>query len=90
MHYAPITVEEFASAMTARGLPAHLVQHLSHVAVDYQNGVFAGTNDNVEKISRRAPLSVEEFVIENRTDFDTSGPNFVPAATSYRQGSAHA
>jgi NAD(P)H dehydrogenase (quinone) len=79
VHYEPIGVEEFASAMTARGLSAHLVQHLSNVAVDYRHGVFAGTNDNVERIGRRAPLSVERFVIENRPDFDASGPNFVPA-----------
>ncbi|WP_046498946.1 NmrA family NAD(P)-binding protein [Streptomyces odonnellii] len=79
VHYEPISVEEFASAMTARGLHPHAVQHLSNVAVDYRNGVFAGTNHNVEQIGRRAPLSVEQFVTERRTDFDTSGPNFVPA-----------
>lgn len=77
VHYEPISVAEFATAMTGRGLPAHLVQHLSNVAVDYQNGVFAGTNDNVEKIGHRAPLSVEEFVIQHKSRFATSGPNFV-------------
>lgn len=79
VHYEPISVEEFASAMTARGMAAHPVQHLSNVAVDYRNGVFAGTNDNVERIGHRAPLTVEQFVIDNKSDFDTSGPNFVPA-----------
>ncbi|AUA16578.1 MULTISPECIES: NmrA family NAD(P)-binding protein [Streptomyces] len=82
VHYEPISVEEFASAMAERGLPAHLIQHLSNVAVDYRNGVFAGTNDNVKKIGHRAPMSVEQFVSENRADFDTSGPNFVPAANA--------
>ena len=77
VRYEPISVEEFASAMTERGLPAHLVQHLSNVAVDYQNGVFSGVNNNIERISGRAPLSVEQFVTENKADFDTSGPNFV-------------
>jgi NAD(P)H dehydrogenase (quinone) len=38
VRYEPITVEEFAAAMSVRGLPAHLVQHLSNVAVDYRNG----------------------------------------------------
>jgi uncharacterized protein YbjT (DUF2867 family) len=79
VRYEPISVEEFASAMAEHGLTAHLIQHLSNVAVDYQNGVFAGTNDNVEKIGYRTPLSVEQFVNENKPDFDTSGPNFVPA-----------
>lgn len=79
VHYEPISVAEFASAMTDRGLPAHLVQHLSHVALDYRNGVFSGTNDTVERIGHRAPLSVEQFVLAHKPDFDTSGPNFVPA-----------
>ena len=62
-----------------RGMPAHRVQHLSNVAVDYQNGVFAGVNDVVEKIGGHAPLSVEQFITENKAGFDTSGPLFVPA-----------
>lgn len=79
VHYEPISVDKFAAAITVRGLPAHLVQHLSNVAVDYQNGVFAGMNDNVARIGGRAPLSVDAFVIANKPAFETSGPNFVPA-----------
>lgn len=79
VHYEPISVEEFATAMTERGMHAHRIQHLSNVAVDYQNGVFAGTNDNIEKIGHHTPMSVEQFVIKNKPDFETSGPNFVPA-----------
>lgn len=80
VHYEPISVEEFATAMDKRGMPAHRVQHLSNVAVDYQNGVFAGTNDVVQRVGHRTPLSVEQFVTENKAAFDTSGPYFVPAA----------
>jgi NAD(P)H dehydrogenase (quinone) len=79
VHYEPIGVEEFAAAMRERGLPEHLIQHLSNVAVDYRHGVFAGTNDNIEKIGHRVPLSVAQFVTENKSSFDTSGPHFVPA-----------
>lgn len=79
VHYEPISVEEFATAMRGRGLSEHLIQHLSNVAVDYRDGVFAGTNDNIEKIGHRAPLTVEQFVIENKAEFTSSGPNFVPA-----------
>jgi uncharacterized protein YbjT (DUF2867 family) len=80
VHYEPISVEEFAASGLARGQGEHLVQHLSNVAVDYQNGVFAGTNDIVEKVGGQPPLSVEQFVRENRADFETSGSRFVPAA----------
>ena len=78
VRYEPISVEEFSEAMTARGLPAHLVQHLGNVAVDYRNGVFAGTNDVVERVGGRTPQSVEQFVLAQKDTFTTSGPHFVP------------
>ncbi|GAB3152904.1 NAD(P)H-binding protein [Amycolatopsis sp. NPDC004378] len=78
VRYEPISVEEFTTAMTERGFPAHLVQHLGHVAIDYRNGVFAGTNDVVERIGGRAPQSVEQFVLAHKAAFAGSGPYFVP------------
>ena len=78
VRYEPISVEEFTSAMTARGLPAHLVQHLGHVAIDYRNGVFAGTNDVVERIGGLVPRSVEQFVLAHKDTFTANGPYFVP------------
>ncbi|MFF3564693.1 NmrA family NAD(P)-binding protein [Streptomyces sp. NPDC002574] len=80
VRYEPISVEEFASAMTERGMHPHTVQHLSNVAVDYRNGVFAGTNDNVERIGHRVPLSVEQFTVAHQHDFEVSGPYYVPAS----------
>ncbi|WP_425564126.1 hypothetical protein, partial [Pseudonocardia alaniniphila] len=79
VHYEPISIEEFATAMRERGHDEHLVQHLSNVAVDYQNGVFAGTNDNIAKLGGQPPLSVEQYVRENLSAFETSGSRFVPA-----------
>jgi NAD(P)H dehydrogenase (quinone) len=79
VHYEPISVEEFTAAMTRRGLPEHLVQHLANVALDYQNGVFAGTNDVTERLGGQRPMSVEQFVLDNKQAFDTSGPYFVPS-----------
>jgi uncharacterized protein YbjT (DUF2867 family) len=79
VHYEPVSVEEFSSSMLERGSDAHLVQHLRNIAVDYRNGVFAGTNDLVEQIGGQPPRSVERFVRENLTAFQTSGPRYVPA-----------
>ncbi|WP_091621262.1 NmrA family NAD(P)-binding protein [Amycolatopsis saalfeldensis] len=79
VHYEPISVEEFSASGLEKGADAHLVQHLGKVAIDYRDGVFAGTNDLVERIGGRPPLSVGQFVRDNRADFETSGPRFVPA-----------
>ena len=46
-----------------------LIQHLREVAIDHQNGVFAGTNDVVEKIGRRQPTTLVEFITKHRQAF---------------------
>jgi NAD(P)H dehydrogenase (quinone) len=46
-----------------------LFQHLREVAIDHQNGIFAGTNDLVEKIGGRPPMTLEEFINKNRAAF---------------------
>ncbi|HEX3591922.1 MAG TPA: hypothetical protein VHV74_20055 [Pseudonocardiaceae bacterium] len=78
VHYEPISVEEFRAGLRERRFAEHTVQHLCSVAVDYRNGVFAGTN--VEKITGRRPLTVEQFAARNRSGFEFSGPYFIPAS----------
>ncbi|WP_436535464.1 NmrA family NAD(P)-binding protein [Actinoplanes sp. HUAS TT8] len=59
--YVPISLDEFGRDLRKRGYDEHFVQHLLAVAVDYRNGIFAGTNDTVETITGRPPLTVEAF-----------------------------
>jgi NAD(P)H dehydrogenase (quinone) len=77
--YEPISVEEFAAGLASRGRSPHFVQHLSSVAIDYQNGVFSGTNNLIEVIGDRTPLTVEDFVTSRKDAFQRAGPFFVPA-----------
>ena len=58
-----------ADRITGRPGSEFLVQHLREVAIDHTNGVFAGTNDFVEKIGGRPPLTVEAFVAKHRAAF---------------------
>ncbi|MGW4490180.1 NmrA family NAD(P)-binding protein [Amycolatopsis sp. NPDC004368] len=80
VHYEPISIEEFSASLVERGYDPHLVQHMSKVAVDYRNGVFAGTNDIVEKVGGRPPLSVEEFARDKRALFAAGAQRSVPAS----------
>lgn len=43
-------------------------QHLTEIAIDHQNGVFAGTNDLVERIGGRPPLTLTEFIEKHRVE----------------------
>ena len=46
-----------------------LFQHLNQVVADHQDGIFAGTNDLVEKIGGHPPMSLEAFITKNREAF---------------------
>jgi uncharacterized protein YbjT (DUF2867 family) len=76
--YEPISVEEFAGGLASLGKSPHLIQHLSNVAIDYQNGIFQGANNLIEVIGNRSPLTVEEFVAGRKHLFDRNGRQFVP------------
>jgi len=69
IRYEPILVEAFAEFLRARGMSDHIIQHLSNVAVDYQNGIFAGTNDVVERIGGKPGTTVAAFVDQHRAAF---------------------
>jgi uncharacterized protein YbjT (DUF2867 family) len=45
------------------------IQHLREVAIDLQNGIFAGTNDLIEKIGGRPPITLEQFINKHRAAF---------------------
>jgi uncharacterized protein YbjT (DUF2867 family) len=68
-HTARALYGEFEQPTESRAGDSFLIQHLREVAIDHQNGVFAGTNDLVEKIGGRPPTTLEEFVTKHRDAF---------------------
>jgi NAD(P)H dehydrogenase (quinone) len=74
VRYEPIEIPQFARALSAHGATDFLVQHLGSVAVDYRNGIFAGTNNLIEVITGTAPLTVEDFTAGVRDQLSSSGP----------------
>jgi NAD(P)H dehydrogenase (quinone) len=77
--YDPIGVEEFATGLASVGKSPHFIQHVSNEAIDYQNGIFSGTNNLIEVIGNRTPMTVEQFVTSRKDAFQRNGPFFVPA-----------
>jgi hypothetical protein len=77
--YDPISIEQFAGTLAAHGRSPHLIQHLSNVAIDYQDGIFAGTNNLIEVIGNRTPMTVEDFVTSRKDAFKRNGPLYPPA-----------
>jgi NAD(P)H dehydrogenase (quinone) len=46
------------------------LQHIGEVALDHQAGIFAGTNDLIETIGGRPPMSLEAFIEKHRKAFE--------------------
>jgi NAD(P)H dehydrogenase (quinone) len=78
VEYKQVDFEEFKITLQAGGKAStrgpsgndFLFQHLREVAIDHQNGIFAGTNDLVEKIGGRPPMTLEEFITKHRKAFE--------------------
>jgi NAD(P)H dehydrogenase (quinone) len=68
--YEPLSIPQFVTEMQSAGLSPRFIQHIASVAQDYQDGIFAGTNDVIETVTGKPPLTLEEFVARNRTKFD--------------------
>jgi len=68
--YSPTSIERYRELLQKYDLPEFLIQHFLEVAIDYQNGIFAGTNTIIEKITGKAPQPVEAFIIANRRAFE--------------------
>jgi NAD(P)H dehydrogenase (quinone) len=67
--YEPLSIPQFVTEMQGSGRDPRFIQHIASVARDYQDGIFAGTNDIVEMITGKRPLTLEEFVERNRAKF---------------------
>jgi uncharacterized protein YbjT (DUF2867 family) len=67
--YSPATLDEYREHLKKYDLPEFAIQHFIEVAIDYQNGVFAGTDSVIGKVTGKAPQTVEEFVRANRQRF---------------------
>ena len=86
VRYEDVPVGKFADRLRAAGAPEHLVQHLSNVAVDYHNGLFSGTNNFVERIGKKLPMTVEDFVLANKTAFTPASNSRFERSLASRTG----
>ncbi len=75
VRYEPADIESFAAVQRAQGASPYLVQYLSNVARDYQNGALAGTNNLFEVIAGTPPMTVEQYTAATRAAYESDGQN---------------
>jgi len=68
--YEPISIETYQAEAPRQGYHPHFIQHISSVAQDCRDGVFAGTNSAVKDITGREPLGMREFIRKHRAYFE--------------------
>ncbi len=69
VRYRPTTVAQYKQRLEAQDLPPFLVQHFCAIAIDYQNGIFSGSDQVIEQVTGARPLTVKEFVELHRSEF---------------------
>jgi NAD(P)H dehydrogenase (quinone) len=69
VRYEKISATQWAREVRGKEAP-FLAQHLDEVAIDHHDGIFAGTNDVIETITGRRPMTVAEFVEQHRSAFE--------------------
>lgn len=72
--YVPETMDSFKQRLSETPLPPHFIQHICAVYEDYQQGIFAGTNDLIKRYTGRDPMTVQQFVALHRSSFEPLKP----------------
>jgi NAD(P)H dehydrogenase (quinone) len=67
--YRPSTIETYRESLKRYGRTEFLIQHLCTVALDYQNGIFAGEDKIIAEVNGQPPMTVQEFVSLHRDAF---------------------
>ena len=68
--YEAISIETYQTEAAKQGYHPHFIQHISNVAQDCRNGLFAGTNNAVKDITGREPVGIREFISKHRSYFE--------------------
>ncbi|SHN45167.1 NmrA family NAD(P)-binding protein [Chitinophaga sp. CF418] len=67
--YHPVSIERFTELDEAKGAHPHFVQHVTHVAQDCIDGIFAGTNTAVEEITGQKATTLAAFFADKKEAF---------------------
>ncbi len=69
--YQPLTIPQYRQRLEKFGLPEFLIQHFCAIAIDYQNGLFSGTDTVIAAVTGKPPMTVQDFVALHRKAFNT-------------------
>jgi NAD(P)H dehydrogenase (quinone) len=68
--YRPLSIPQYRERLGKAGLPEFMIQHFCAIALDYQNGIFAGEDKIIAAVTGQRPMTVQEFVTLHRAAFN--------------------
>jgi uncharacterized protein YbjT (DUF2867 family) len=69
--YQPLTIPAYRDRLEKFGLPEFLIQHFCAIALDYENGIFSGSDKIIAEVTGVPPMTVQDFVTSHRAAFNT-------------------
>ena len=72
IRYEPVEREIFAQVARAGGRDEFVIQYVTEMSQDFQDGIFASMNDIVSKVGQRNPMTIQEFIGRNAAAFETN------------------
>jgi NAD(P)H dehydrogenase (quinone) len=69
IRYESESIADFEARLAPLGIPKYFLQHIVAFYRDYESGIFVGTNNIVEKLTGRKPMTVGEYVKKNIAAF---------------------
>jgi NAD(P)H dehydrogenase (quinone) len=61
---------QYRERLEKAGLLEFMIQHFCAIALDYQNGIFAGEDKIIAEVTGQPPMTVQEFVTLHRNAFN--------------------
>jgi NAD(P)H dehydrogenase (quinone) len=61
--FVDLPIDEYCASIADMGVPPYVVQHLRGAMAHYQNGHMSGSDDNIERLTGRRPMTVAEFAL---------------------------
>jgi NAD(P)H dehydrogenase (quinone) len=68
-----VSVQDYCKSIAAMGVPPYIVQHLGGAMEEYQHGAMSGSDNNVEKLTGRKPMSVGDFARAHMAQLNPTG-----------------
>jgi NAD(P)H dehydrogenase (quinone) len=78
--FQSVSIADYSRSLATMGLPAYVIQHFEGAMDDYEHGVMAGMNDNVERLAGQKPMSVSQFARVHASELNPK--NTVDASVS--------